>query len=184
VKQAHTRVNLEAKALDPDPQATTRMCVDLGASEAGLLRQRDTYFDVRVGRLKLREDLDARTAELIAYERPAADGIRVSRYRRLAVSQPAETCELLAAALGVSGVVEKERRLFLFENVRIHLDHVASLGCFVELESVLASPDGVESEAEREALARVVAALQMNDREAVALGYADLIDERRFSLGT
>ncbi len=106
------------------------------------------------------------------------DGIRVSRYRRLAVSQPVETCELLAAALGVSGVVEKERRLFLFENVRIHLDHVASLGSFVELESVLASPDGVETDAERDALARVVAALGMNDRETVAGGYVDLLEER------
>ena len=60
MKQPHTRVNLEAKALDPDPQATRRMCVELGASDAGLLRQRDTYFDVRVGRLKLREDLERR----------------------------------------------------------------------------------------------------------------------------
>ena len=139
MKLPRTRVNLEAKALDPDPEATRRACVELGASEAGLLRQRDTYFETRSGRLKLREDLGAATAELIAYERPTVDGIRVSRYRRVAVAAPAETLELLAAALGVSGVVEKERRLFLYRNVRIHLDEVEHLGTFVELEAVLAS---------------------------------------------
>ena len=58
--------------------------------------------------------------------------------------------ESLEAALGVTCVVEKERRLFLFENVRIHLDDVAHLGCFVELESVLASPEGVETDAEQD----------------------------------
>ena len=180
-----TRVNLEAKALDPDPEATRRACVGLGASEAGLLRQRDTYFGTRSGRLKLREDLGAATAELIAYERPTVGGIRVSRYRRIAVSEPVETRELLSAALGVSGVVEKERRLFLFRNVRIHLDDVECLGTFVEIEAVLASDDGTATSAEREALAQVSEALGIDRLEPVAGSYLDLLgdDGRESSRG-
>lgn len=170
-------MNLEAKALDPDPEATRRACVQLGASEEGLLRQRDTYFETRSGRLKLRENLSAATAELIAYERPTVDGIRVSRYRRVVVAAPAETLELLAGALGVSGVVEKERRLFLYRNVRIHLDEVEHLGTFVELEAVLAAADESGTPEERDALHRVTDALSLHERETVAGSYLDLLGD-------
>ncbi len=168
-------MNLETKALDPDPEATRRACVELGASEAGLLRQRDTYFGTRFGRLKLREDLRAATAELIFYERPDVGSTRLSRYRRAPVAEPDDLRELLGAALGVRGVVEKERRLFLFENVRIHLDQVAGLGTFVELEAVLASDDGTPTSAEQEALAQVGEALGIDQLEPVAGSYLDLL---------
>jgi len=169
------RVNLEVKAVDPDPEATAQACLELGAADAGLLRQRDTYFAVRSGRLKLREDLGEGAAELIYYERPSVSGVRRSTYRRIPLTAPAEVREVLSAALGVRGVVEKTRRLFLFENVRIHLDEVARLGTFVELEAVLASPAGTESREERAALSRVVEALRIHERETAAGSYVDLL---------
>ena len=168
-------VNLEVKALDPDPGSTLAACVLLGATDSGRLSQRDTYFESSSGRLKLRQDLAAGTAELIFYERPDGGGARPSRYRRLPVGQPDELRELLAAALGVRGVVEKERRLFLFENVRIHLDDVAGLGTFVELEAVLASSEGAATPDEQDALARVSAALCVDRLEPVAGSYIDLL---------
>jgi adenylate cyclase class 2 len=168
-------VNLEVKALDPDPALTLAACVLLGATDAGQLSQRDTYFVSRTGRLKLRQDLAAGSAELIFYERADEGGARPSRYRRVPVVQPDELCELLAAALGIRGVVEKERRLFLFENVRVHLDDVAGLGTFVELEAVLASSDGAAKPEEQDALARVSAALRIDALEPVARSYVDLL---------
>ena len=43
--------------------------------------------------------------------------------------------EALDAALGTLVVVEKSRRLLLWEGVRIHLDEVEGLGSFLELEA-------------------------------------------------
>jgi predicted adenylyl cyclase CyaB len=39
--------------------------------------------------------------------------------------------------LGVRGVVEKRREVYLWHNVRIHLDEVTGLGTFIEFEAVL-----------------------------------------------
>jgi hypothetical protein len=63
------RENIELKAADPDPAASECACLALGADDGGLLVQRDTYFGVEHGRLKLREDLERRTGELIFYLR-------------------------------------------------------------------------------------------------------------------
>ena len=158
--------NLEVKARDRDPGATLEACRRLGADDHGTLRQRDTYFPVTTGRLKLREDLDTGSAELIAYERPDGDGVRESRYERVPVD-PALGA-LLSRALGVAGAVEKSRRLFLYEHVRIHVDDVAGLGSFVELEAVL--PDATE-----QSLARVMDALGFDRREPVPGSYLDLV---------
>jgi predicted adenylyl cyclase CyaB len=129
-------LNVEIKVPDRDPVATLERCRLLDATDEGLLHQRDTYFAVATGRLKLREELSSGTAEMIFYERPSDDGIRPSRYVRARVDGE-ETRLLLGHALGVCGVVTKKRRLFLWDGVRIHLDEVERLGDFIELEAVV-----------------------------------------------
>jgi adenylate cyclase class 2 len=138
-----------------------------------VLRQRDTYFAVAQGRLKLREDLAAGSGELIFYLRPEESGLRSSRYWRASSADPAALRSLLEAAHGIVGVVTKRRRLFLYRNVRIHLDDVEGLGSFVELESVLELA-GEESPEEAQALASVVDALGLASLPSVAGGYLDL----------
>ena len=56
----------------PTPSARSRICLDLGAEDRGVLVQRDTYFRVPEGRLKLREETPGGAA-LIQYapRRPA-----------------------------------------------------------------------------------------------------------------
>ena len=61
--------NVELKARRLDPARDRRICTTLGAAFKGRLRQRDTYFNVRSGRLKLRDQAPGR-AELITYVRP------------------------------------------------------------------------------------------------------------------
>jgi adenylate cyclase class IV len=168
------RENIELKAADPDPAASERACLALGAGDGGLLVQRDTYFGVERGLLKLREDLERRSGELIFYLRAHESGLRSSSYWRAPASDPEALRSLLTAAHAVTGVVTKRRRLFLHRNVRIHLDDVEGLGSFVELESVLAVA-GSESPAEAEALAEVIATLGLAERETIAAGYLELI---------
>ena len=54
----------------------------------------------------------------------ASKRVRESRYRIAAVADGDATRAALEAALGVVGVVVKRRRLFLWNDVRIHLDRV------------------------------------------------------------
>jgi homotetrameric cytidine deaminase len=146
------RRNVELKALDPDPARSLAVCRELGAEDRGVLRQRDTYFRARAGRLKLREE-EPGGATLIQYDRPDAAAARESRYRLTRVEDPDELRASLDAALGTLVVVDKERRLLLWEGVRIHLDTVAGLGSFVELEGV--APPESDLAPEREKVARL-----------------------------
>ena len=164
--------NLEVKAIDGDPQATLVAALEIGAADQGVLHQRDTYFHAVLGRLKLRE-APPRPAELIAYDRAELAGPKVSLYRVVQVADHVALIEALTEALGVRCVVEKARRLLVWRNVRIHLDHVDGLGHFVELEAVATSPGGLE--VERERVEQLRASLGITDERLVARGYADLL---------
>src|ERR1700754_1457697 len=132
---AAPRRNIELKASDPDPERSLAVVLGLGARDRGFLHQRDTYFRVTSGRLKLREE-DPGGAMLIQYDRVDADEARESEYRLTPIDAPDSLMASLKASLGVLAVVEKERRLLLWQNVRIHLDKVKDLGNFLELEGV------------------------------------------------
>ena len=163
--------NLELKAFDPDPAATLAAALALGAEDHGVLRQRDTYFHAAQGRLKLREQEGA-PAELIAYARADRTGPKVSTYRVVPVFDPDALAAALHDVLGTRAVVEKERRLLLHRDVRIHLDRVAELGTFVELEAV-AGAGGITAAVPRVDALR--AALGIADERLVAKGYAELL---------
>ncbi len=163
-----TRRNVELKAFDPDPARSLAVCRELGAEDRGVLRQRDTYFRARAGRLKLREE-EPGGAVLIQYDRPDAAEARESRYRLTRVEDPVDLRESLHDALGTLVVVDKERHLLLWDGVRIHLDEVAGLGSFVELEGV--APPGSDLGPEREKVARLQAALGIE--EVLTDSYSD-----------
>ena len=169
------RLNLEVKAVDPDPSYTLSAALALGARDEGALHQRDTYFHAVQGRLKLREAPPS-PAELIAYARADRTEPRVSSYRVVSVADHLELADALADALGVRVVVEKTRRLLLYENVRIHLDTVADLGDFVELEAFVTGPGGLV--AEQPTVAELRSALGITDERLVARSYADLLERR------
>jgi homotetrameric cytidine deaminase len=153
------RRNVELKAMDPDPARSLAACRELGAEDRGALRQRDTYFRARSGRLKLREE-EPGGAVLIQYDRPDAAQARESRYRLLPVAEPAVLRDSLDASLGTLVVVDKERHLLVWEGVRIHLDTVDGLGSFIELEGV--APEESDLSAERDKVAHL--------REALGIG--------------
>jgi predicted adenylyl cyclase CyaB len=166
--------NIEIKARCLNLASARERAAALGAQPAGLLVQRDTYFHVPHGRLKLRE-INGETAELIQYSRPDATEARASDYLVVPVADPTLLREALARALGIRAVVAKRRELYLWRHSRIHLDDVEGLGSFLELETVLTE----QSEADaREEIAAAVAALGIRDEDRVALSYVDLIESR------
>jgi len=164
--------NIEIKARDADPESSLERALALGAEDRGELAQRDTYFAGTRGRLKLREQTPG-DAELIQYRRPDEAGPRTSEYRIVPTPDATTLREALDAALGTLVVVEKRRRLLLWEGVRIHLDEVEGLGSFLELEAVAAP--GSDLEPERAKVARLREVLRIEDDALVAVGYADLL---------
>ena len=119
--EAIPRRNLELKFRCTDLamlRATVRqLCGGIGELEL----QSDTYFHVPNGRLKLREIQD-RLPLLIWYRRPDRTEVRASDYQLVAVTEPAQLKAALTGALGLRGVVKKRREIYLWHNVRIHLD--------------------------------------------------------------
>jgi adenylate cyclase class IV len=163
------RRNIELKATDPDPSASLEVCRTLGAEDHGTIAQRDTYFEVARGGLKLREEQPGRP-HLIQFERASEPQQRESRYRIIEVSDGASLCAALATAIGIRGVVVKRRHLLLWQTVRIHLDEVERLGTFIELEAV--APADSDLTDERRLIAELREALGITDERLVALGYA------------
>ena len=164
--------NVELKAHDPDPARTLERALAAGARDEGLLRQRDTYFHVAAGRLKLREE-DPGGATLIAYQRPDEAAERVSSYRLVAVPDADALRSALAAANGIDVVVVKRRHLLMWETVRIHLDEVRGLGSFLELEAV-AEP-GSDLAREHGQVARLRELLEIPDDALREGSYADAL---------
>ena len=137
-----------------------------------MLTQRDTYFHAPCGRLKLREEEGA-APHLIAYERPDLAGQRESRCRIVNVEQPDELVAALSSVLGVKVVIAKERRLFLWEGVRIHLDRVDGLGDFIEFEAV--APVGSDLSHEEARVKTLRQAFEIDDDDdVIGVSYSDL----------
>lgn len=166
-----SRRNIELKARCADLERAAQAAAAIGATRAGELQQLDTYFKFDHGRLKLRETA-GRGAELIAYERADDPALRNSDYYVIPISHPAEMKAALAKRLGVRGEIRKRRELFLWHNVRIHLDDVAGLGTFIEFEAVISPTD--DEAVSRERLARLTEALGIRDEDRIAVSYSDL----------
>lgn len=151
------------------------MCQQIGAKDHGGIWQRDTYFEVVNGGLKLREERPGKP-HLIQFERADEPQQRESRYRIIEVEDTPMLSVALAAAIGVRVRVTKHRRLFTWRDVRIHLGDVERLGRFIELEAV-APPDS-DLAHEHQLIAELRDALAITDERLVAAGYAEQLRAR------
>ncbi len=164
--------NIEIKARIDSVQALLSRAQAVAGGAPEVIEQDDTFFAVPQGRLKLRQFADG-SAELIHYHRPDADQARASDYVRVAVPDPAALREALARACGELGRVQKRRWLLRAGATRIHLDQVAGLGDFTELEVVLSAG---QSDADGAAIAeRLMHELGLAEAPRVAVAYLDLL---------
>lgn len=157
------------KATNPTPTQSIETCHALGAEARGTIWQRDSYFDVAHGGLKLREESPG-GPHLIQFERADEAQQRESRYRIIEIEDAQTLLAALTAAIGLTVVVTKRRELFLWKDVRIHLDNVEQLGTFIELEAV-APPDS-DLVHERELISHLRTAFAITDERLVPIGYA------------
>ena len=170
--------NIEIKARVDDLGAVRTRAAALASGPPQLIDQRDTFFVVDHGRLKVRAFADG-SGELIAYERSNERGPKQSSYTRAECRDAAALCEALARVLSVRGVVTKHREVFMAGRTRIHLDRVERLGSFVELEVVLAEGESPEA-GQREAQS-LLKSLAIAESDLVPDAYIDLL-ERQHSI--
>ena len=163
--------NVELKARVPSLDRLRLIAAAVATERLEDQHQVDTYFCCLRGRLKLRE-INGRQAELIWYDRPDQQDPKPCQYCRIPVAEPAALKQAMQAALGVRAVVEKHREIYLFHNVRIHLDEVVGQGSFLEFEAVL-GPE-VDEAAGRKQVEQLTARFELQPHELLSGSYADL----------
>lgn len=134
--------------------------------------QDDTFFVCHSGRLKLRT-FSRHEGELIFYRRANEQGPRESFYLRSPTSAPETLRESLSLAYGQAGRVKKHRTLFLVGRTRVHLDRVAGLGHFIELEVVL--EDGEPTEVGVREAEELMIKLGIESSRLIEHAYIDLL---------
>ncbi len=165
------RRNIELKARVKSLDEARQTAERVATQRLGIQRQVDTYFHCATGRLKLRE-IDGQSAQLIWYARPDRAEARGSEYYLFEVHDPSLLKRMLESGLGIRQIVAKQREIFLFHNVRIHLDDVERLGSYLEFEAVLGPGHGEEQGVRRVAFLRD--AFQLADDDLLSGSYADL----------
>jgi adenylate cyclase class IV len=162
--------NVELKAELRDLPVARATCRAIGASFILAFDQTDTYYRVPHGRLKKRETTDE-PAEYIYYERPNRAGPKLSQFT--IYSEEQAITRFGREPLPTWVTVRKRRELWMFGNVRIHLDTVESLGTFLEFEA-LVSRDHTIAQCQ-ESVAELKAKFQPVLGELIDCGYSDLL---------
>ena len=167
--------NIEIKARIENPDRTRELVRALDHTFVGLDHQIDTYFKTTNGRFKLRES-SLSGPYLIFYLRDNLSGPKSSIYQKLPVEDALGLKNLLNQMQGIHTIIEKNREIYLYENVRIHLDKVKKLGNFLELEAVM---DDKHNNRERETdkVNYLLEKLNIKDKDLISLSYENLMNK-------
>jgi adenylate cyclase, class 2 len=126
--------NFEFKARVDDIDSMEQKLLLLNPLFKGEDHQVDTYFNVRRGRLKLREG-NIENA-LIHYDREDIAGSKQSKVILYKHNPDRALKDILSLHMGVKAVVDKMRKIYYIDNVKFHFDHLMGLGSFVEVEAI------------------------------------------------
>jgi adenylate cyclase class IV len=184
-KMKNRRESLDAHATehrDQDHVASVEALIPKAAAIADRgpieIIQDDTFFACEAGRLKLRV-FSKEQGELVFYRRANQQGPKESFYLRSPIFAPDTLRECLSLAYGQAGRVQKHRTLFLVGRTRVHLDRVAHLGHFLELEVVLEGDEPSELGV-REAH-ELMAKLGVEPSQLIEGTYIDLLAKTRLT---
>jgi adenylate cyclase class 2 len=174
--EAHPRIKhkmIELKVRVNNHESLRKKLSSLKAQYIGISRQRDIYFKVPMGRLKLREVEDDRVAELIYYERENIKGPKSDDAFILRIRKAKDLKKILKKILAPLVVVEKIREIYQLQGTQIHLDTVKQLGKFVEFERPT-SDDPEDAAKDRYILEEMMDQLKVDPNNLESLSYSDL----------
>ena len=124
-------INFEFKAKHRDIAEAESILLQHHPLFIGEDHQIDTYFNAATGRLKLREGIIEHA--LIFYQRTNEAAAKQSDVILYTHQPDAALKQVLTQSLGIKTVVDKRRRIYLNDNLKIHFDTVAGLVKFVEV---------------------------------------------------
>lgn len=127
-------INFEFKASTNNLEALEEKLKALNPLFVGIDHQIDTYFNTKIGRLKLREGnienslihyirqdvADAKQSDVLLYSHQASKVLK----------------EVLIKSNGIKVIVDKLRKIYFIDNVKFHFDTVDGLGTFIEVEAI------------------------------------------------
>lgn len=171
VKLQKKGLDIEIKARCKDHALIRKILKAHGAKKLGKFKMQDIYFNVQKGRLKTRVG-DIKDI-LIQYQRENKKTPKRSDFLVSTIDKKSNIIPSLINALGIKIIVDKEREIYIRDNVRFHVDRVINLGRFIEIE--------VRGEREkdikklRKQMSQYLKLFKISKRSMVANSYSDLL---------
>ena len=160
---------IEIKAKVPNQEEIRDTLKKNNAIFRGFDVQKDIYFNVPRGKLKIRRG--SIKSYLVYYEREDKKGPKKSNIIRIE-SLDSELEKLLKTSLGVLIEVNKKRENYFIDNIKFHIDDVTDLGKFVEIEAV---GENQEIDKLREQCEYYTSMLGIDQSSLISGSYSDLL---------
>ena len=160
--------NLELKIRVTSHQSLKKILEQIGAENKGMLNQKDVYYSIPNGLLKLR--IENRYESLIFYNRNENNKNRWSDFEVLQFAN-AKGEKFFNNLFDVEVIVKKKRELFYYDDTRIHLDKVNNLGKFLELETLV-----INGKADaKKRFTKIINLLKLDESKQIRKSYRDLL---------
>ena len=165
-------INIEIKARTSNPGKVRNQLLENNAAFMGTDQQTDTYFNVPVGRLKLRQG-NIENA-LIYYTRTNQAGPKQINCEVWPAPDSNGLRQILENCLGILVTVTKTREIYFIDNIKFHIDTIRELGNFIEIEASNKTAD-VSSEKLNEQCRHFMELFGIKDEELLEASYSDML---------
>ncbi len=115
---------------------------------------------------------------LIHYDRQDLQGSKLSNVILYKHKPDVALKDILIRQLGIKVVVDKRRRIYFIDNVKFHLDRVAGLGTFLEVEAIDDSGRYTIEEL-KEQCDKYYEYFKLNQQDLIEKSYSDLLLEQQ-----
>ena len=136
-------------------------------------KQKDIYYKVKSGRLKLRI-INEKNSDLIYYNRKEKNRERVSNFVISSTINFKELNFIMTEQFEVMVIVNKKREIFVKDNIRIHLDTVNKLGNFLEIEIMFKDLNKA-----KKMMSELKDMLNLNTKDFIKSSYSDLLINKK-----
>ena len=165
-------LNIEIKAKCSDPTFIRKILTQRNAMLKGTDNQKDTYFKVAYGRLKMREGNIEYS--LVHYDREDISGPKRSEVLYYHPRKEDLVKQQLIKAIGTLVIVNKKREIYYIDNIKFHIDEVEDLGSFVEIEAIDKTGD-IGADKLYEQCKDYLSLFQIDDKDLIDNSYSDML---------